>query len=190
MPPVFGSTVPGSGTSTSLGGDQRRIWRKLHLGVDEQTKESVAVEITVSHLHDSWMLPSLVTQISGKVCQVSGDGAYDTQACYESIGQRGAKATIPSRRNAKRRRCDHSPEKLTIRDAHRRQIQQQGRYAWRVASGCTRQSLAENGVFRFKNIFARFRAPRFDNHPIEGWITCMVLDQRVRSGIPVSARMQ
>ena len=144
----------------------------------------------MSHLHDSWMLPSLVTQISGKVCQVSGDGAYDTKACYESIGQRRAKATIPSRRNAKRRRCDHSPEKLTIRDAHRRQIQQQGRYAWRVASGCTRQSLAENGVFRFKSIFGpRFRAPRFDNHPIEGWIKCMVLNRMVSLGMPTSERM-
>ncbi len=76
-------------------GDQRRIWRKLHLGVDAQTKEIVAVEITASHVHDSQVLPRLLTQISGKVCQVSGDAAYDTKACYESIGQRGANATIP-----------------------------------------------------------------------------------------------
>ena len=121
-------------------GGQRRIWRKLHLGVDEQTKEIVAVEVTTSHVHDSRMLPSLLTQIPGKVCQVSGDGAYDTKACYESIGQRGAKATIPPRRNAKRMKCANPPKKLAIRDANLRQIQQQGRYAWRVASGCTRQS--------------------------------------------------
>ena len=48
-------------------GDQGRIWRKLHLGVDEYTKAIVAVEITASHVHDSRMLPSLLTQISGKV---------------------------------------------------------------------------------------------------------------------------
>ncbi len=145
-------------------GDQRRIWRTLHLGVDEHTKESVAVEITASHVHDSRMLPSLLTQISGKVCQVSGDGPYDTNACYESIGQRGAKATIPPRRNAKRMRCDNSPKKLAILDANIRQIQQQGRYAWRVASGCTRQSWAENAVFRSKSIFgSKLRARRFDN---------------------------
>ncbi len=117
------------------------------------------------------------TQVSGTVCQVSGDGAYDTKACYESISQRGAKATIPPRRNATQRRCDNSPEKLAIRDANLRQIQQQGRYAWRVASGCTRQSVAENAVFRFKRIFgSRLRARRFDNERVEGWITCMVLN--------------
>jgi len=171
-------------------GDQRRSWRKLHLGVDEQTNEIVAVEITASNVHDSQVLPRLLTQISGKVYQVSGDGAYDTKACYESIGRRGAKAAIPPRRNATQRRCDNSPEKLGIRDTHLRQIQQQGRYAWRVASGCTRQSLAENAVFRFKSIFgARFRARRFDNQRVEGWIKCMVLNRMVSLGMPESERI-
>ncbi len=171
-------------------GDQRRIWRKLHLGVDEQTKEIVAVEITGSHVHDSRVLPRLLTQVSGKVCQVSGDGAYDTRACYESISQRGAKATIPPRRNAKPMRRDNAHGTLAIRDANLRQIQQQGRYAWRVASGCRRQSLDENAVFRFKRIFgSRFRAWRFDNQRIEGLIKCMVLNRMVSLGMPVSERI-
>ena len=171
-------------------GGRGRSWRKLHLGVDEQTKEIVAVEVTASHVHDSQVLPRLLTQISGKVGQVSGDGAYDTKACYESIGQRGAKATIPPRRNAKRRRCNNSQDTLDIRDANLHQIQQQGRYAWRVASGCTRQSLAENAVFRFKRIFgSRFRARRFDNQRVEGWIKCMVLNRMVSLGMPLSERM-
>jgi hypothetical protein len=78
-------------------GVRRRSWRKLHVGVDEHTKEIVAVEMTASHVHDSQVLPRLLTQVSGTVYQVSGDGAYDTKACYESIGQRGAKAAIPPR---------------------------------------------------------------------------------------------
>jgi len=171
-------------------GGQRRVWRKLHLGVDEQTKEIVAVEVTASNVHDSQVLPRLLTQISGKLCQISGDGAYDTKACYESIDQRGAKAAIPPRRNAKQMKCDNAHGTLAIRDANLRQIQQQGRYAWRVASGCTRQSLAENAVFRFKRIFgSRFRARRFDNQRIEGWIKCMVLNRMVSLGMPVSERI-
>ncbi len=118
------------------GSGLRRTWRKLHLGVDEHTKEIVAVEITASPVHDSQVLPRALTQISGKIYQVSGDGAYDTKACYKSMGQRGAKATIPPRRNAKKRQRANSLEKLAIRDAHLRQIQQDGRNAWRVASGC------------------------------------------------------
>ncbi len=171
-------------------GGQRRVWRKLHLGVDEQTKEIVAVEVTASNVHDSQVLPRLLTQIPGKVCQVSGDGAYDTKACYESIDQRGAKATIPPRRNAKPMRCNNSLDTLAIRDAHLRQIQQQGRYAWRVASGCTRQSLAENAVFRFKTIFGpKLRARRFDNQKAEGLMKCDILNRMRSLGMPVSKRI-
>ena len=149
------------------------------------------MEVTGSHVHDSRILPSLLTQISGKVCQVSGDGAYDTKACYESIGQRGAKATIPPRRNAKRMKCPNSPQMLAIRDANLRQIQQQGRYAWRIASGCTRQSLAENAVFRFKCIFGlNLRARRFDNQKAEGMIKCDILNRMRSLGMPVSERIE
>ncbi|MEE8125666.1 MAG: transposase, partial [Nitrospirales bacterium] len=49
-------------------GDQRRRWRKLHLGVDEHTKKIVAAEITASKVHDSQVLTRLLRQISGKVC--------------------------------------------------------------------------------------------------------------------------
>ncbi len=87
-------------------------------------------------------------------------------------------------------RCHKAQDPLAIRDANLRQIQLQGRYAWRVASGCTRQSLAENAVFRFKGIFgSRFRARRFDNQRVEGWIKCMVLNRMVSLGMPVSERM-
>jgi len=35
------------------GGPKRRVWRKIHLGVDEQTLEVRAVEITGSHIGDA-----------------------------------------------------------------------------------------------------------------------------------------
>ena len=80
---------------------RRRAWRKLHLGVDETTKEIVAVEVTRSRVHDSSMLPGLLSQIPGRIGQVSGDEAYDTRACYQSILDREAVAAIPVRRNAR-----------------------------------------------------------------------------------------
>src|SRR5215467_11326008 len=46
---------------------RKRTWRKLHLGVDERTKEIVAVELTGSRVHDSQPLPSLLEQISDPI---------------------------------------------------------------------------------------------------------------------------
>ena len=45
------------------------------------------------------MLPTLLSQIPSRIGQVSGDGAYDTRACYQAILDREAVATIPPRRN-------------------------------------------------------------------------------------------
>src|SRR4029450_11616913 len=80
---------------------RRRTRRKLHLGVDEHTKEIVAVELPGSRVHDSQPLPALLEQIPDTMSQVSGEGAYDTHACYEAVLKRGATPTFVPRRTAK-----------------------------------------------------------------------------------------
>ncbi len=45
------------------GGPKRRVWRKIHLGIDEKTLEIRAVEITGSHIGDAPVLPDLLSQI-------------------------------------------------------------------------------------------------------------------------------
>jgi hypothetical protein len=80
---------------------RRRTWRKLHLGVDEETREIVAVELTTSGVHDGPRLPAVLDQVEGDVGQVSGDKAYDSGRCYEAILARGTVPTVPPRRNAR-----------------------------------------------------------------------------------------
>ena len=80
---------------------RRRTWRKLHLGIDETTKEIVAVELTGSRIHDSQPLPALLEQIADPIDQVSGDGADDTRACYEAVLERGATPVFVPRRTAR-----------------------------------------------------------------------------------------
>lgn len=170
---------------------RRRAWRKLHLGVDETTKEIVAVEVTPSRVHDCRMLPTLLDQISGRIGQVSGDGAYDTRACYQAILDREAVATIPPRRNARTSESVDPPDWRAMRDAHLREIKRLGRYEWRVSSGCTRQSLAENAMSRFKTLFGpKLSARRFDNQRVEAIIKCEVLNRMSSRGIPDSMRIQ
>ena len=172
-------------------GGRRRAWRKLHLGVDETTKEIVAVEVTPSRVHDSSMLPILLSQIPGRIGQVSGDGAYDTRACYQSILDREAVATIPPRRNARLSEDVAPPDWCAMRDATLRQIGDLGRYEWRASSGCTRQSLAENAVSRFKAMFgSKLSARRFDNQRTEAIIKCEVLNRMTSRGMAESVRIQ
>jgi IS5 family transposase len=81
-----------------MGRGRRRTWRKLHLGVDETTKEIVAVDLTTSGVHDGPHFPALLEQVVGTVGQVSGDRVYDSGTCYEAILARHATPTIPPRR--------------------------------------------------------------------------------------------
>jgi hypothetical protein len=57
---------------------QRRVWRKIHLGIDEETLEVCAVEITGSHIGDAPVLPNLLGQIpeDEQIGSATADGAY------------------------------------------------------------------------------------------------------------------
>ena len=83
------------------GWSKRRTWRKLHVGVDEANGEIVAAAVTTNDLGDEQLLPELLDQIDADIVQVSGDGAYDTGACYAAISARKAQAAIPPRRGAR-----------------------------------------------------------------------------------------
>jgi hypothetical protein len=169
---------------------RRRTWRKLHLGVDETTKEIVAVEVTKNSVHDSLMLPPLLEQIPGRVHQVSGDGAYDTRACYEAAHRRGAQVAIPPRRNAVpwEQNADSSAR---MRNKNLRLVRMYGRYEWRVSSGCTRQSVAENAFSRFKALFGgRLAARGPDNQYVEVMVKCATLNRMTGIGMPESIRVR
>lgn len=48
------------------GADYRRQWRKVHLGIDAQTLEILAIEITDNAIGDASMLPELLAQTCGR----------------------------------------------------------------------------------------------------------------------------
>ena len=84
-------------------GAKRRVWRKVHLGIYEETLEDRAVDVTSSDIGDAPMLPKLLAQIPADqdIASVTADGAYNTRKCHDAIAERGANAVIPRRKNAK-----------------------------------------------------------------------------------------
>ena len=169
---------------------RRRTWRKLHLGVDETTKEIVAMDLTASNVHDARRLSSLLSKTPGSIRQVSADRAYDTGSCYEAVLQHDAIVTILPRRNARCSRDSHPPPWRAMRDTHLRRIRTQGRYEWRKSSGCTRQSVAENAVSRYKAILGvSLSARTVKNQKVEAAIKCAVLNRMAELGMPRSERV-
>ncbi len=100
-----GIKVEGEGECNARkhGGTKRRIWRKIHIGIDEKTLEIRAAEFATSDVGDAPMLPALLDQIppEQEIAGITADGAFDTRKCHDAIAARGAAAIIPPRKNAK-----------------------------------------------------------------------------------------
>lgn len=81
----------------------RRIWRKIHTDIDQETLEARAVEVTSRNVGDAPMLPKVLNQIPDDqdIGPVIVDGACDTRKCHAAIATRDAHAVIPPRKNAK-----------------------------------------------------------------------------------------
>jgi hypothetical protein len=170
---------------------KRRTWRKLHLGIDEQTGEILAAFVTTNDISDGQVLPELLNQIEGDIEQVSGDGAYDQLQCYDAIRERQAKATIPPRRGAKIWKHGNAQGERHTRDENLRRIRKVGRKAWKQQSNYHRRSLAETTMFRFKTIFGgSVRSRDFDNQAVELFIKCDALNRMIQIAKPDSYRVE
>ncbi len=82
------------------GRPKRRDWRNFHLGIDEETLEIRAIEVTSSHIGDAPVLPSRI--LAGlQIGSVPANGSHDTRNCHYAIANRGAHALIPTHKNPK-----------------------------------------------------------------------------------------
>jgi hypothetical protein len=72
---------------------QRRDWRKLHIGVDDEGC-IVAAELTASSWDDASTLPDLLDQIEVPIRRCTADGAYDPRSIYDRVGAAGTEYVV------------------------------------------------------------------------------------------------
>jgi transposase len=166
------------------GPSKPRQWRKLHIGIDADTLEIRAIEVTGNHIGDAPMLPELLDQVPDdqEIGMVTADGAYDTRACHDAIADRGAHAVIPTRRNAK-------PWKPTSSGAEARNdilraTKYLGRAIWRKWSGYHRRSLVETKMHCVKLLGDGIMAREFNRQVTELQVRAAVLNIFTALGIP------
>ena len=178
----------GEWCASKHGPSKPRQWRKVHLGIDADTLEIRAIEVTGSRVGDAPMLPDLLDQIPADqpVGTVTADGAYDTRACYTAIVARGADAVIPPRRNGKpwkERTVGARARNETLRASRRL-----GRAIWRRWSGYHRRSLAEAKMRCLKLLGERVMSRDFDRQVAELHIRAAILNRFTALGTPETQR--
>jgi hypothetical protein len=141
--------------------EYRRQWRKLHIGIDAETLQIRAIQLTTNNVSDSQVLGDLLDQIpqDEQIDSVYTDGAYDTKQCRQVIADRQAHAVIPPRKNAKPWK-DTKTSSLE-RNELLRTVKRLGRTIWKKWSGYHRRSLVETKMHCIKLLGDKLSARNF-----------------------------
>ena len=170
------------------GGAKRRVWRRSHIGIDEQTLENraAAAQFTTGDVGDAPMLPELLDQIppGQDIASVTADGACDTRKCHGAIAARGAPAIIPPSKNAKPWKPD-TVGAIAGNEALRAS-RRFGRPIWRRWSGCHRRSRVETKMHCGKLPGQRLMARDSDRQVSEVQVRVAVLNGSTAPGTPIT----
>ncbi len=179
----------GEWSTRKHGASRPKQWCKLHLGIDAETLEVRAVEVTGSRVGDGPMLPKLLEQIPPQepIGTVTADGAYDTRSCHAAIAAREATAVIPTRRNGRpwRETTPGARARNEILRANRRF----GRAIWRTWSGYHRRSLIEAKMRCLKLLGERLMARTSNRQTAELQIRAALLNRFTALGTPETVRV-
>lgn len=76
-------------------------WKKLHIGVDDQS-QIIASTVTDSHEQDPSQVAELLSQVDQTLDRFIGDGIFDQEPVYAAVEchSPGARVIIPPRKDA------------------------------------------------------------------------------------------
>jgi hypothetical protein len=181
---------PGEWLIEKHGARRRRSWRKLHIGVDAETGQILASELTPHDVDDGSQVEPLLDQISDPLASLTGDGAYNQEDIYSTIAQRHPEAdvSIPPRSTAVL--SEDGETTPTQRDRHLRSIAERGRMAWQKRSGYNRRSLVEAAISRLKRVIGDALRSRTDRRrATEIAIAVHALNRMLELGRPKTVRI-
>jgi hypothetical protein len=168
----------------------RRSWRKLHIGMDAETGEIVAAELTTNDVDDASQVSPLLGQLAGPVASFTGDGVYDQDSVYRAVTDRQPEAAVivpPRSTTALSRTATTEP---TQRDRHLQGIAEKGRTGWQKASGYTKRSRVEATIGRYKRVIGDGLRSRLDGRrTTEIRVVIHVLNRMLELGRPISVRI-
>lgn len=121
----------------------------MHLAVDTNTHEIVAAALSLSNVTDAEVLPNLLKQTRRRIIEISGDGAYDTRDCQDTIWIKRAVPLVPPREGAAFWEQGH-PRNLAVGS----QKLYGSNKKWTKRYGYNKRLLSETAMYRVKQLLA------------------------------------
>jgi hypothetical protein len=174
------------------GKSKRRVWRKIHLSVDNESGEIQAGLLSEAGLSDAEALTSMLDEIDLQFDNFFADGAYDKRSVYRDIQKHSpdCQINIPPRKNARIWQHGNCKAPPHPRDENLRYIRRHGRHAWKQDSNYHQRSLAETAMFRMKTIFGDHLSARLlSTQRTQALIRCRALNIMTHQGMPDSYKL-
>jgi len=171
------------------GTSKRRSWRKLHIGIDADSDEIVAFDVTDKEIVDASRVGPLLEQVTDAPTSFMGDGAYDRAHVLDAVLARNPAVRFivpPCKGAVLGSTATTSP---TQRDSHIRSINEHGRMNWQKTSGYNRRSKVEAAISRYKRVIGEALRSREDARRVcEVKIAVKVLNRMMELGRPLCVR--
>ena len=168
----------------------RRAWRKLHIGMDAETGEIVAADLTTNDVDDASQVGSLLGQVAGYVASFTGDGAYDQDGVYRAVADHQPEAAVIVPPRATAVPSVTSASEPTQRDRHLQGIAEKGRIGWQKMCGYNKRSRVEAAIGRYKQVIGDgLRSHKDQRRTTEVGVAVHVLNRMLECGRPNSVRI-
>lgn len=176
------------------GKSKRRTWKKLHLGMDPDSKEIIVAELTSNGAGsgDGEVGKKLLKNVPRNVKRIFGDGAYDGTDFRQKIETIGAESVIPPPRDAVVHVLATDPaiikRNYAVLEIKGLGGDEQARKIWKIMKSYHRRSLAETTMYRIKQLTGeKLHSREWERQRVEGYIKCLVINKMTEIGMPDSA---
>jgi hypothetical protein len=169
----------------------------LHIGLNAETGEIVAAELTTNDVDDASQVGSLLGQVAGPVASFTGDGAYDQDGVYRAVADHQPEAAVIVPPRATAVPSATAASEPTQRDRHLQGIAENGRIGWQKMSGYNKRSRVEAAIGRYKQVIGdgrpstrgRVRSRKDHRRTTEVGVSVLVLNRMLELGRPDSVRV-
>ena len=154
----------------------RREWVKMHLAIDNDSMQILAVESTADDVHDCEVFDTLIDSIPGQIDKALGDGAYGTVGAYKKCDERNIKL-VAKPKSSDVVNQDATEQHILNRNQHVAYFQEKGIYAWANKNNYWDRNRAETTMSRFVTTFTdRLTSRNVKSQKNEITLKCHILN--------------
>lgn len=175
------------------GTQQRKVWRKLHLCINEYG-DILSATLTSHTESDTGQVGKLLEGIEEPIAEMIGDGGYDSPSTYEALEihekrcnqNRAILAIIPPNTGFQEARETDAAQRL----GNIHLIEDKGKLSWQNQMDYGRRARVENTMHRYKAIIGnKLRSKNLENQNTEIQIGVQILNRMAQLGMPKARKV-